>query len=202
MAYCCETSEDTGYTSFDVLAAEVGISLPAVADAIVKAALVRATMKVVDKAKLIKHTITQDFFSGVRDYPLELPGCLTILQVESVKFMGDEVPFEVVDDNWVRIDFNTCGGEDTRKGLDVVAYTGISRDACELPNTIYERYGEVIINRTLSTLYGMHGQAWYDANLVRFYGGIAEGGITQAKQDRLEQDTVGGIPIDTGALII
>jgi len=154
----------------------------------------RAIMTVVDRAKLIEYTLVQDYFNGVTGYPLTIPGCSTVLRVDKVWLSGTEIEFEVVNKEWLEIGLRHLG--DIEGGLKTQLYAGISKDSCEIPTYIYERYGDVIINRALSTLYGMNDEDWFDAELVKFYGGIAKGGVDAIKQDTLEQEAPDGIPID------
>jgi len=216
MASCVTSSGEV--ISIDALEAELSIFLPKVASPISHAALMRSIMSVVDKAKLLRYKITQDYYNGVTGYPVEIPGCSSVLLVDEVKVSGTPVEFEVLNGNWVELESNdsyqppeVCQSVDNcqssadvvRDGLEMDVYGGISKDACDIPLHIYERYGMIIINGALSILYGMQDEEWYSPEMVRFYGGIAKQGVSDIKQDTFDQVTPDGIPLSAaGGLIV
>lgn len=209
---CCVTNNGE-IISIDILEAELSIFLPKVASPIAHAALMRGIMSVTDKAKLLRYKITQDYYQGVTGYPVEVPGCSSVLLVDEVKLDGVVVPFELLDGDWVELKNNLSGQRYTTcdlgdknvlpDGIVMDVYAGISKDACDIPLHLYERYGDVFINRALSTLYGMQDEEWFSPDMVRFYGGIAKQGVSDIKQDTFDQVTPDGIPLSAnGGLIV
>jgi len=197
----------------DSLVAELSIFLPKVGQPIAVAAMMRSIMTVVDRSKILEYDVHQDYFEGVTGYPIELPDCATVTRVESVMVNGSPVEFVLKGGNWIEISKSTsspqlvaCPTATSDSGVngEVVAhvYAGISKDSCDIPVYIYERYGQVIINGALSILYGMQDEDWFDPDLVKFYGGISKGGVDQIKQDVLEQEIPDGIPLESGGLIV
>lgn len=205
ISYCKQADSDDSVVSLEALEAEISISLPKVDASIVRAALVRAAMRIVDKAKMLEYVVTQPFYPGTYGYEVELPDCVTVLNIKKVFLDGKEVPFETKTSNWIELDKNyvnvACTECDDHK-LEIHVFGGISPKACEIPKSVYERYGDDILNMTLSRLYGMNGEEWYDPNLVRFYGGLGKQGVTDAKQDKFEQQSPEGIPIVNPGLIL
>lgn len=196
----------------DTLVAELSIFLPKVGHPIAVAAMMRSIMTVVDRAKVLEYDVSQTYYKGVTGYPIELPDCATVTRVETAEINGSPVDFELTGGNWIELNTspNTSYGSacptttDGANGeLILHVYAGISKDSCQIPVYIYERYGQVMINGALSILYGMNGEDWFSPELVRFYGGISKGGVDQMKQDVLEQEIPDGIPISaTGGLIV
>lgn len=194
------------------LTAELSIFLPKVANPIAVAALMRSIMSVVDRSKILEYDVEQDYYEGVTGYPIELPDCAVVTGVEEAKVNGSPVEFELVGGNWIEIlnsesspyvgPCPTTEDQATNGTLTLHVYAGISKDSCSIPVYIYERYGGVIINGALAILYGMNDEDWYDPEMVRFYGGIAKGGVDQMKQDIFDQEIPDGIPITSGGLIV
>lgn len=202
MSEHCNSSDQARTVPLSDLVNEVKIFLPNVADGIIQATLVRAAMQLSDKAKLLSETLVQDFFCGVSKYPVESKSCGTIVKVESVHIGGSKVNFNIPEQGWIEIDECDINKSSCKRCLEVKVFAGVSRQSCEIPTEMFERYGHVIINMTLGMLYGMNGEDWYDANLVRFYGGLGAGGINDAKQDVVEQTLGDGIDIGVGGLAI
>lgn len=178
VSYCSLNNETE---PFSTLAAEISILLPEVAEPVVNAAIFRASVEFLSKTRVLRDVIEIDFQRHTEDYPIEPADCHTVLSVNKVFLNDIEVEdYQINGAGWLILPecyLSACDGSK----IKVHAVLGISKEACTLPQMIYERYGDGIMNMAVSRLYGMHGEDWYDPNLIRFYGGIGRQSIADAK---------------------
>lgn len=198
-SFCSQSNETVG---FNVLAAEIGVFLPGVAEPIVNAAIFRTSVEFLSKSRVHRSTISLQFQQYTNEYPAETINCNTVLSVEEVRFDGHILEdFTITSDGWVKLPdrvLDKCSN--TSFEVDVVL--GLSKDACELPKFVYERFGHGIINMSLGRLYGMFGEQWYDLNAVRLYGGIGNQSISDAMTAVLIEDSPKGVPVVGIGLIL
>ena len=200
-SYCNQTNQDT--VPFSTLAAEIAISLPMVTEPIVMAAIFRASTDFLSKTRVLKEVIDIDYINCTPDYPLEASQCNTIVNVAKVWLNGHELEdgWSRNSDGWIELDeclTNYCDG--TPFKAEVVL--SLSKDTCAIPKEIYERFGDGIMNMTLSRLYGMFGEDWYNPEMVRFYGGIGRQSVSDAKSLIQLDQTRGCIELRGSDLIL
>jgi hypothetical protein len=187
-------SHQADYVDFSDLAAEVSISLPEVSETIINASIYRATTELLE-ARVYRQTISLDYEKGVNSYPIESAECTSVLSISDVMFDDYEVhDYKLDADKWLILPdrlLGNCSGT----SLTLLAALTLTRGSCKLPLEVYERFGRTIINITLSTLYGMYGEAWYDSANVRFYGGLGQQGIAKAKAAVLQDEVGDSIPM-------
>lgn len=121
----------------------------------------------------------------VNDYVLDIPSCHTILDVREV-LVGtpceQSVDWSPITKNVRRewtgyfLDIHNTGqpalwiGEPVRDGVVEVEYIyTIGREACEIPDFVYNQYARVIQALVLSRLYTVNGQEWFNASLAGHY---------------------------------
>jgi len=200
-SYC---SQNNDKTPFSTLIAEVLISLPEVAEPIINAAMFRAATDFLSKTRVMRDRVSIDYQQHTDEYPVEPDDCYSLITVEKIWINGCEIDdkyWESATDGWIKLHpaaTKYCDG--TKFEAEVVL--SLNRGSCEIPTYIYERFGDGIINGTLSRLYGMHDTPWYDPNLVRFYGGIGRQSVTDAKTLVQQENNSGEIEIRGVGLIL
>ena len=77
------------------------------------------------------------------------------------------------------------------------------RDACELPEILYQRYSDRLVVGALSKIHLMKGEAWYDAPLADRMEKKFNAGVTVAALDRLTGHGMGPFPMKprTGRIV-
>lgn len=144
---------------------------------IIQHAVMESITRFMQETKVAKDLVKIPLFANTPDYLIDVPDCRTVMEVVRVMYTdGNGLP----DSNCVElergVDYTVdlvgqpvielmdpprsrCG-EDISNVLWVEYAWSISRDGCEIPDFIYERYMPEVKDGALAELYAIPGQEW------------------------------------------
>lgn len=130
-----------------------------------------AIIRFMRESQLFTDTVVVPVQACVQDYPIELPGCRSLVSVEAVSMAGADCVdfFDMRPTNMKFWEWHKDGRHDAiflhqtprKDGEMHVRYVWtIQRDDCEVPDEVYEVWMEAVKQAALAELLSMPGQEW------------------------------------------
>lgn len=143
---------------------------------------------------------------GVADYPVETPACRQVVTIEDVKpapGCGYGGPTFVLGNAWrwrrdgmfAVVDFG--GPLSDRSVMEVTYAWAISRDDCDVPEEVYQRYMEAVKGAALAELFAMPEQEWTNPRLVGHWERVYHTELVKAKNSRWLNYSRGSVQIQS-----
>lgn len=145
--------------------------------AIIHHAVMESITRFMQETKVAKDLVKVPLFANTPDYLIDVPECRTIMEVVRVRYGdGSGLPNQDSDELVRGVDYTVdllgqpmieltdpprsrCD-DDITDVLWIEYAWSISRDGCEIPDFIYERYMPEIKDGALAELYAIPGQDW------------------------------------------
>ena len=210
-----ECFDPTESVAISELIPEIQIRLPDVSPVIIENELKRASVHFANRAKNLRCEMTIATEECISGYEIGLPKGFVPKVITNVKVFGkcyDQIGsctddsqnkkgFTLKNDmTWIEV--NPAPTVADFRGIQLEALVVLDMNMCALPAKYYGAYGMDIINGTLSALYGMFGEPWYDLSASKYYTSQFYNGVAAGKEDRItEVYGDSGIPINARLII-
>lgn len=131
-----------------------------------------------DKTRLGVQILMVDAQAGVEDYPIELHGNFRLIAIKAVNNGKCSCVHYTVRDGRLWVQAPT---EDEEQAFEVHAIVKPSRDVCEIDETIYQDWADVIADGAAFRAFSMPKQPWTSTGLATLYAKKFSIGVVRAK---------------------